>query len=94
MIKILDLLTNEGKDEKLNIFADRFTEAVQSGNYGKKILVFSFFSDTIEYLKDCLPPLLAKKIPNFRKQSAFVSGNDKEVEIIAKKFSPISKNII
>lgn len=91
LIKILDLLTNEGKDEKLNIFADRFTEAVQSGNYGKKILVFSFFSDTIEYLKDCLPPLLAKKIPNFRKQSAFVSGNDKEVEIIAKKFSPISK---
>lgn len=51
--------------KKLNIFADRFTEAVQSGNYGKKILVFSFFSDTIEYLKALPSTTISKKNNQF-----------------------------
>lgn len=91
LIKLLEMLTKEGFDEKLKVFANHLAETIQSGKYGKKVLVFSFFSDTIEYLRDALPPLLEEKIPNFKKQSAFVSGNSKEVEKIAKRFSPISK---
>lgn len=91
LIKLLEMLTKEGFDEKLKVFANHLVETIQSGKYGKKVLVFSFFSDTIEYLRDSLPLLLDKKIPNFKKQAAFVSGNSKEVEKIAKKFSPISK---
>lgn len=91
LIKLLEMLTKEGFDEKLNVFANHLAETIQSGKYGKKVLVFSFFSDTIEYLSDALPTLLGKKIPNFKKQAAFVSGNSKEVEKIAKRFSPISK---
>ncbi len=91
LIKLLEMLTKEEFDEKLNVFANHLAETIQSGKYGKKVLVFSFFSDTIEYLSDTLPTLLEKKIPNFKKQAAFVSGNSKEVEKIAKRFSPISK---
>ena len=38
-----------------------------------------------------MPSILEKKIPGFSKQAAFVSGNSKEVEKIAKRFSPVSK---
>lgn len=91
LVKLLEMLTKEGFDEKLNIFTNHLSETIQSGKYGQKVLVFSFFSDTIEYLRDALPSLLENGIPNFEKQAAFVSGNSKEVEKIAKKFSPISK---
>lgn len=90
--KILLLLTEKNKDEKLNTFAEKLAERIREGDYGKKVLVFSFFSDTIDYLKQELPPLLDSKLPNFSKQAAFVSGTCNEVENIAKRFSPISKN--
>lgn len=92
MEKILLLLTEKNKDEKLNTFAEKLAERIREGDYGKKVLVFSFFSDTIDYLKQELPPLLDSKLPNFSKQAAFVSGTCNEVENIAKRFSPISKN--
>jgi len=91
LIKLLEMLTKEGFDEKLIVFANHLVKTIKSSKYGEKVLVFSFFSDTIEYLRDALPPLLEKKIPDFTKQSAFVSGNSKEVEKIAKRFSPVSK---
>lgn len=92
IIKLLELLTNEGKDEKLNVFANRLAKRVKEGKFGKKVLVFSFFSDTIDYLKATLPPLLEHELPGFKKEAAFVSGNSKEVEKIAKRFSPCGKN--
>lgn len=89
--QVLQLLTKEGKDEKINVFAERLAKTIKNNEYGKKVLVFSFFSDTVDYLKDVLPSILEKKIPGFSKQAAFVSGNSKEVEKIAKRFSPVSK---
>ena len=91
LTQVLQLLTKEGKDEKINVFAERLAKTIKNNEYGKKVLVFSFFSDTVDYLKDVLPSILEKKIPGFSKQAAFVSGNSKEVEKIAKRFSPVSK---
>ena len=91
LIKLLSLFTEEGSDEKLNAFSTRLSEQINSGKYGEKVLVFSFFSDTIDYLRETLPALLEEKIPDFSKKSAFVSSNSKEVEQIAKRFSPKSK---
>lgn len=88
---LLTKLSEEGRDKKLHEFAKRLANQIKEGKYGKKALVFSFFSDTIEYLKDALPPILGQLIPNFSEEAAFVSGNSKEVELIAKRFSPISK---
>lgn len=92
IIKLLSSLTEKGKDEKLNVFADNIVKKISDGKYGEKVLVFSFFSDTIDYLQEALPPILESKIPGFSEQAVFVSGNSKEVEQIAKCFSPISKN--
>ena len=91
LTKLLSLLTEEGSDEKLKVFANNLVETIDEGKYGGKVLVFSFFSDTIDYLRKALPPLLGAKIPDFTEQAAFVSGNSKEVEQIAKRFAPISK---
>ena len=91
LTQVLQLLTKEGKDEKINVFAEGLAKTIKNNEYGKKVLVFSFFSDTVDYLKDVLPSILEKKIPGFSKQAAFVSGNSKEVEKIAKRFSPVSK---
>lgn len=91
VLNLLDLLTQEGSDEKLNAFVSRLCDQINEGKHGGKVLVFSFFSDTVDYLRDTLPQLLESKIPGFKKQSAFVSGNSKEVENIAKRFSPNSK---
>lgn len=91
LLNSLDILTEEGADEKLNAFVTRLCEQINEGIHGGKVLIFSFFSDTVDYLRDTLPQLLEDKIPGFNKQSAFVSGNSKEVENIAKRFSPNSK---
>lgn len=89
--KLLGLLTKEGHDEKLNILANRMVDLASQKKYGEKLLVFSFFSDTVNYLRDALPPLLKGRIPNFSERAAFVSGNNSHVEDIARLFSPKSK---
>jgi len=89
--EILKQLSEKGHDEKLERFADEIVAKVKEDKFGSKILVFSFFSDTIDYLKDSLPDVIGNRIPNFKMRSAFVSGNNKEVENIAKRFSPESK---
>lgn len=91
LINLLTSLTKNNADEKLNVFAKRLAERIKKGEYGEKVLVFSFFSDTIDYLKEKLPPLLEPNLPGFTKKAAFVSGNSKEVEGISKRFSPKSK---
>lgn len=91
LVKLLSILTEDGTDEKLNVFATRLAEQINNGKHGGKVLVFSFFSDTIDYLREALPPLLEPKLPGFTKQAEFISGNNKEIEYIAKRFSPISK---
>lgn len=96
--KIIDLLsqllqyfTEKDKDEKLNVFCDKLVEKIKSEQYGKKVLVFSFFADTIKYLEERLPGLLQERLPDFNNESAFIYGNGKDSEDAARRFSPKSK---
>lgn len=88
---VLTRLSKKDHDRKLNSFADKIVERLEENKYGKKLLVFSFFSDTIDYLKERLPQILENRIPNFSKRAEFISGNSGSVEEITKHFSPISK---
>ena len=88
---VLTRLSKKDHDRKLNAFADKIVERLEENKYGKKLLVFSFFSDTIDYLKERLPQILENRIPDFSKRAEFISGNSGSVEEITKRFSPISK---
>ncbi len=78
----------EKKDKKIDAFTSFITQ-VNKENPKRKILVFSFFTDTIEYLQ--------KKIQNksfmTNKNSAFVSGK-KRAEALesADRFAPIARD--
>ena len=91
LVSILSLLSGKGHDRKLEIFADELIKTIDSGKYGKKVLVFSFFSDTIDYLRENLPTVLEDRIPNFSQQAEFISGQSANVDDVAKRFSPNSK---
>lgn len=91
LIHLLKFLTRENHDEKLKNFSQGIVNQINEGKHGSKVLVFSFFSDTIEYLKEALPAMLKQDIPDFEKRAAFVSGNSRDVENIARRFSPKSK---
>lgn len=89
---LLEVLSQAEHDEKLKTFAHNIGQRIKSEEYGKKVIVFSFFSDTINYLRDSLPDMMEAIIPGFSKQAEFVSGDMSTVENIARRFSPRSKN--
>lgn len=91
LIDMLTKLDEKGHDGKLNAFVDAIVKRLDENKYGKKLLVFSFFSDTIDYLRERLPEVLEDRIPNFSKRAEFVSGNSASVEDVSKRFSPNSK---
>lgn len=77
-------------DDKLRAFADLLKES-QSTDSGKKILVFSYFADTIEYLKNNIGMLVDN--PDFEKRVGYTTGaNRKDLEQLARRFSPVSKD--
>lgn len=77
-------------DDKLNAFA-RLIQGLQNSNSGTKVLIFSYFADTIEYLKRALPEKLS--IEDFNSRAAFTTGaNKREIEQLARRFSPKSKS--
>lgn len=90
LVCALESLTDPQSNGKLREFAEYIERVIADGKYGKKVVVFSFFADTIAYLEDSLPALI-KKIPNFSARAAFVTGSGGKVEQTAKRFSPISK---
>ena len=93
--KILDVLEKlcdvlAGDDDKLSTFATLLEELAAKSGVGKKVLVFSYFADTVDYLKNHLPSKVS--IENFAGRSAFVAGSSKSnVNDFAKRFSPKSK---
>ena len=91
LIDILDIVSKPSNNNKIIEFADYLTSISKESQFGKKVLIFSFFADTINYLKDNLTPLL-KTIPNFKDDSAFLTGSSNDVNSIVGRFSPISKN--
>ncbi|HEU4966402.1 MAG TPA: SNF2-related protein [Candidatus Saccharimonadales bacterium] len=78
-------------DDKLVAFSKLMTNIIREQKAGKKVLVFSYFSDTVNYLRETLPSIIG--IENFSQKAAFTSGENKaNIESIVKRFSPISKS--
>jgi superfamily II DNA/RNA helicase len=69
------------KDHKIKVLADKLDD-----NEENKVLVFTYFADTLQYLKDELPKLLRKN-----KNIEFALGTKGEIEDYAKRFAPVSK---
>ena len=80
----------EDNDDKLNAFSKLLTKIVSEQKAGKKVLVFSYYADTIKYLSEKLPSLMST--PDFGQKSAFLTGDTKsQAEEIVNRFSPRSK---
>ena len=87
LVGLCDLI--EVNDDKLDKFVELIHD-VKKNSGSKKVLVFSFYADTIEYLKNKLPKYLTE---SEIKESAFVTGaNALEMKELTGRFSPKSKN--
>jgi ERCC4-related helicase len=86
LIELCELI--EKKDDKLMRFVELMKE-IKKTTGTKKILIFSFYADTIEYLKENLGAHLSKSEMN---QSSFVTGaNALDIKQITGRFSPVAK---
>ena len=94
LIGVLEKLTDPATNCKLQELAKYIEDAAANKKYGRKIVVFSFFADTIKYLEETLPGLITR-IPDFKTRAGFVTGGSgAKVEQAARRFSPISKKYI
>ncbi len=95
-LKIIDcalqcvrILTDE--DKKLEAFAAHLSNLRNTQPAGKKVLIFSFYADTIEYLKKRIPQLTGNAINH--ENAAFITGHNKKlVENYTGRFAPIAKH--
>lgn len=69
------------KDNKIQVLADKLNEYDN-----QKVLVFSYFADTVKYLRDNLPKRLLHN-----QHAEFAIGSKSEIESMAKRFAPVSK---
>ena len=69
------------KDDKIQELAKHLNQ-----NEDRKVLVFTYFADTLKYLEEKLPEYLVKG-----KNIEFALGTKGEIEDYAKRFAPISK---
>jgi hypothetical protein len=65
---------------------------IKNKKHGEKIILFSFFADTVNYLEKVLPDSLKETIGNFKELSGFITGSSNNTENIVGRFSPKSKN--
>ena len=80
------LLFKDGKINELLILIDRI---INKSNKSK-VLVFSYFADTIKYLEE---QLIKKSTIINSDNSMFVSGKIKTLNEIADRFSPVSRDV-
>lgn len=86
LIELCDSI--EKNDDKLIRFVDLIQE-IKKTTGTKKILIFSFYADTIKYLEQNLGTHLSEKE---MKESSFVTGaNALDIKEITGRFSPVSK---
>lgn len=69
------------KDDKIQRLANHLNQ-----NYDRKVLVFTYFADTLKYLEENLPTYLRKG-----RNIEFALGSKSEIENYAKRFAPVSK---
>ncbi|RSX58809.1 SNF2-related protein [Bifidobacterium samirii] len=91
LIESLDRCIENGMDAKLEALCEAFEKVLADGVYGRKILVFSAYADTIRYLQKRLPSLLGGSIDRFSEKSAFLTAAATDLERTVKRFSPVSK---
>ena len=81
----------DNHDDKLNSLVELIKNLRKNKKSGEKILLFSYFTDTINYLEKRLPGLIGDE--EFASKSAFLSGANRALlEETVKRFSPISTN--
>jgi ERCC4-related helicase len=81
----------DNHDDKLNSLVELIKNLRKNKKAGEKILLFSYFADTINYLEKRLPGLINDA--EFVTKSAFLSGANRALlEDTVKRFSPISTN--
>lgn len=77
-------------DDKLKEFSNLVSELREKQPAGKKILVFSYFADTVEYLQNSFGNYYQNE--NLNEIAGFTNGKTKsQVDTLAKLFSPESK---
>lgn len=88
LIKMCDALGRN--DDKLREFSELISNLRKNQPAGKKILVFSYFADTVQYLQETLGDYFTSE--NLEEVAEFTNGKSKsQVETLAKRFSPESK---
>ena len=76
-------------DDKLIAFAEHVNQLAKAPVAGRKLLLFSYFSDTINYLQEYLPPLL--DVTDFAERAEFLTGGNSKIGNITGRFAPKSK---
>lgn len=69
------------KDDKIQVLAKHLNQ-----NDDRKVLIFTYFADTLQYLSEKLPEYLVKN-----KNVEFALGSKNDIENYAKRFAPVSK---
>lgn len=88
LLDMCDVLNKD--DTKVSRLAELLAEVVSTQTNGGKVLIFSYFTDTVEYLKDQLPSLLPASVSP--ESVAFTVGETRsKIEKLSRRFSPISK---
>lgn len=91
LISILESLSSSEHDAKLNTLTTNLINIIKKKKHGEKVLVFSFFADTINYLKEVLPKMIGSGIPEFSRRAKFISGQSNDNKKVAQLFSPKSQ---
>lgn len=91
---LLDVLTRqltilEEDDSKLKAFVDLLEEIHKKQPAGSKVLVFSYYADTINYLEEVLPKYT--NLINAQSAGFLSSKNRKSAEDLSGRFSPSAK---
>ena len=77
-------------DDKLRSLGELLKQIRSQNPSGRKVLVFSYFSDTIQYLQENLGNYFSGV--DLESVAGFTNGKSKsEVERLARRFSPVSK---
>ena len=88
LIKMCDVLG--AKDDKLQNFSKLLENLRRSKPAGNKVLIFSYYADTIQYLQQALAGYYQHE--PLEVVAAFTNGKTKgQIELLAKRFSPTSK---
>jgi len=88
--RILEYVSKPENDIKMNNLYQHIRKTLESNSFGKKVLVFSFFSDTIKHLENNFYKYFEDQ-NIFKEKSAFITGQSVKIEQQVRCFSPVSK---